>query len=326
MWNWQVSALASGATLVLFDGSPLVNKGEILLDLAQKERLTLFGTSAKYISAIHKNGMEPMKTHTFPHLRTIASTGSPLSEESFDYIYDSFKSDVQLVSMSGGTDLVGCFVLGNSIGPVYKGEIQAPGLGMNIEVFDIQDGKGELVCTKPFMSQPLKFWNDDNNMRLLGTYFQKYPNIWHHGDYIERTVHGGFIIHGRSDTTLKPGGVRIGTAEIYRQVEKIEEVLESAVIGQNFEDDVRIILFVKLKENISLSDDLKSKIKLMIKENTTNRHVPAKIIAVPDIPKTKSGKITEIAIHDIIHGKKINNVESLANPESLDFYTHLVIE
>ncbi len=330
MWNWQVSALATGATLVLFDGSPLACKGKILLDLARYEAVTFFGISAKYISAIHKAGLEPIKTHEFPKLRTIASTGSPLSGESFDYIYHSFKNDVQLASISGGTDLVGCFVLGNPIGPVYKGEIQAPGLGMEIDVFDeqgnsIEHGKGELVCKKPFMSKPLKFWNDENNEKFLAAYFKTYPNIWHHGDYIERTVHGGFIIHGRSDTTLNPGGVRIGTAEIYRQVEKVEEVLESLVIGQEFEDDVRVILFVKLREGFDLTDELKAKIKQKIKENTTPRHVPAKIIKAPDIPKTKSGKITEIAVHDLIHGKKINNTESIANPEVLSFYEHLVI-
>ena len=330
MWNWQISALASGATLVLFDGSPLAYKGTILLDLAEKESITLFGTSAKYISSIQKANLEPIKTHEFPMLRTIASTGSPLSAESFDYIYHSFKNDVQLSSISGGTDIVGCFVLGNPIGPVYKGEIQSPGLAMKIDVFDeygnsIENGKGELVCSNPFMSQPLKFWNDENDERLISTYFKTYPNIWYHGDYIERTIHGGFIIYGRSDTTLNPGGVRIGTAEIYRQVEKIDEVLESLVIGQEFDGDVRIILFIKLRDGLDLTDELTIKIKQKIKENTTPRHVPAKIIKAPDIPKTKSGKITEIAVHDLVHGKKINNIESIANPEVLAFYENLVI-
>jgi acetoacetyl-CoA synthetase len=331
MWNWQVSGLASGATLILYDGSPFAYKGKILLDLAQQERVTFFGTSAKYIDALSKTSIQPIKTHEFPHLKTIASTGSPLSPESFDYIYTSFKSDVQLASISGGTDLVGCFVLGNPLDPIYKGQIQCAGLGMMLDVFDDQGNsitseKGELVCKNPFMSQPIYFWNDINDQKRMETYFSKYPNVWHHGDYIERTQNGGFIIHGRSDTTLNPGGVRIGTAEIYRQVEKIEEVLESLVIGQDYEHDIRIILFVKLKDGFELCDDLINKIKHEIRENTTPRHMPAKIIAVPDIPKTKSGKITEIAVRDLIHGKKINNTEAIANPEVLVFFENLVIE
>ncbi len=331
MWNWQASALASGATLILYDGSPFAYKGKILLDLASSERVTFFGVSAKYIDALSKTSIIPNSLYEFESLRTIASTGSPLSPEGFDFIYSSFKSDVQLASISGGTDLVGCFVLGNPIGPVYRGEIQSSGLGMMVDVLNDQgvsviEEKGELVCKNPFMSQPIYFWNDKDDVKRIETYFSKYQGIWHHGDYVEKTCNGGFIIHGRSDTTLNPGGVRIGTAEIYRQVEKVEEVFESLVIGQEYQNDVRVILFVKLKEGILLCDNLIDKIKHEIRENATPRHVPAKVIQVPDIPKTKSGKITEIAVRDLIHGKKINNVEAILNPESLIFYEQLVID
>ena len=330
MWNWLVSALSSEATIILYDGSPFAYKGKILLDLAFEEDVTFFGVSAKYIDALNKTGLKPIETHRFPKLRVIGSTGSPLSPESFDYIYSSFKTDVQLSSLSGGTDIVSCFALGSSINPVYQGELQVRGLGMSVDVFDdngqsLIDTKGELVCTKPFMAMPVNFWNDPNDEKYLKAYFQKYPNIWHHGDYVEMNSHGGLMIHGRSDATLNPGGVRIGTAEIYRQVEKISEVLECFAIGQEFKDDVRIILFVKLKDHVELTPELINQIKQEIKDNTTPRHVPAKIIAVPDIPKTKSGKIVEIAVRDLIHKLPIHNVEAISNPESLEFYKELVI-
>ncbi|HEY2805672.1 MAG TPA: acetoacetate--CoA ligase [Gemmatimonadales bacterium] len=323
MWNWLVSGLASGATLLLYDGSPSVGRGKILFDFADAEGMTHFGTSAKFIDSLVKLGVEPKKTHRLEKLRAVLSTGSPLSPEGFDYVYDQVKTDVCLSSISGGTDIVSCFVLGNPAGPVWRGEIQAKGLGLAVEVFDdagvsLENQKGELVCTKAFPSMPIGFWNDPDGSRYHAAYFDKFPNVWRHGDWSEVTGHGGMIIYGRSDTVLNPGGVRIGTAEIYRQVEQLDEVLESLVIGQDWEGDVRVVLFVKLKDGFSLEDSLVSKIKQRIRINTTPRHVPAKVLQVADIPRTKSGKIVELAVREAVHGRPVKNVEALANPEALD--------
>ena len=325
MWNWLVSGLASGATLVLYDGSPFVARARVLFDLADAEAVTHFGTSAKYIDAIAKAGLKPRETHRLDKLRAVLSTGSPLLPESFDYVYQNVKSDVCLSSISGGTDIVSCFVLGNPTGPVWRGEIQAKGLGMAVEVFDekgrtLHGEKGELVCTNPFPSMPIGFWNDPGDARYHAAYFEKYPGIWRHGDWCEETAHGGIVIYGRSDAVLNPGGVRIGTAEIYRQVEQFEEVTESLVIGQDWEADVRVVLFVKLKEGIVLSEELISRIKKRIRDNTTPRHVPAKVLQVGDIPRTKSGKIVELTVRDVVHGRPVKNLEALANPEALEHF------
>ena len=323
MWNWLVSGLASGAALLLYDGSPFVGRGRILFDFADAEGMTHFGTSAKYIDAIAKIGLKPRETHKLEKLRALLSTGSPLSPEGFDYVYASIKADVCLSSISGGTDIVSCFVLGNPMGPVWRGEIQAKGLGMAVEVFDengtrLKGEKGELVCTKPFPSMPVGFWKDASGAKYGAAYFEKFPNIWRHGDWCEETAHGGMIIYGRSDAVLNPGGVRIGTAEIYRQVESLEEVVEALVIGQDWQGDVRVVLFVKLQENLKLSDDICNRIKKRIRDNTTPRHVPDKILQVADIPRTKSGKIVELAVRDVVHGRQPKNLEALANPEALE--------
>lgn len=328
MWNWLVSGLASGATLVLYDGSPFAKRGQILWDLADAADVTHFGTSAKYIDHLAKLGLEPMKTHKLKSLRSILSTGSPLAPESFDYVYQSIKQDLCLSSISGGTDILSCFALGHPALPVWRGELQCVGLGMAVDVFDeaghpIRNGKGELVCTQPFPSMPVGFWNDPDGCKYQAAYFDRFPGVWHHGDYCELTEHEGvqgLIIHGRSDATLNPGGVRIGTAEIYRQVALIDEVLESVVIGQDWENDVRVVLFVKLRDGATLEKALVSRIKSQIRDNTTPRHVPAKIIAVPDIPRTKSNKIVELAVRNVVHGLPVQNLESLANPEALDHF------
>jgi acetoacetyl-CoA synthetase len=325
MWNWLVSGLGSGATLLLYDGSPFVGRGRVLFDFADAEGMTHFGTSAKYIDALAKTGLKPKETHWLDTLRAVLSTGSPLAPEGFDYVYQNIKQDVCLSSISGGTDIVSCFVLGNPMGPVWRGEIQAKGLGMAVEVFDetgkpVQGEKGELVCTRPFPSMPVGFWNDPDGARYRAAYFEKYPNVWRHGDWCEETEHGGLIIYGRSDAVLNPGGVRIGTAEIYRQVEQLDEVLESLVIGQDWQGDVRVVLFVKLKDEIKLSDALVARIKQKIRENTTPRHVPAKILQVADIPRTKSGKIVELAVREVVHGRPVKNLEALANPEALEHF------
>lgn len=325
MWNWQVSALASGATLMLYDGSPFVPNGNVLWDYAEDEKFTLFGTSAKYLDALHKAGIEPIRTHNLESLEMITSTGSPLIPEGFDYVYQSIKKNVCLSSISGGSDIVSCFVLGNPIAPVYRGEIQTAGLGMDVDVYNdegksVKGEKGELVCKSPFPSMPLGFWGDDEDRKYKAAYFERFPGIWCHGDFIEKTEHGGYIIYGRSDAILNPGGVRIGTAEIYRQVEKVDEVLESLVVGQDWDGDVRVVLFVKLREGIHLSSDLESSIKKCIRENTTPRHVPSVILQVPDIPRTKSGKIVELAVRDIIHGREVKNQGALANPEALEYF------
>ena len=325
MWNWLVSGLASGATLLLYDGSPFVGRGNILFDYAEKEGMTHFGTSAKFIDAIAKINLAPLKTRNLRKLRAIFSTGSPLVPEAFDYVYANIKRDVQLASISGGTDIISCFVLGNPLGPVWRGEIQCRGLGMDVVVLDdearpVRRAKGELACVRPFPSMPVGFWNDPDGRKYRAAYFEKYPGIWCHGDFIEETAHGGFVIYGRSDATLNPGGVRIGTAEIYRQVEKLDEVLEALVIGQDWEKDTRVVLFVKLREGLTLDDALARRIKDVIRENTTPRHVPAKILQVGDIPRTKSNKIVELAVRNLVHGEPVKNVEALANPEALDWF------
>ena len=328
MWNWLVSGLGSGATLLLFDGSPFHPSPAILFDYIQKEKCTHFGVSAKYIDALHKADMSPKNTHDLSWLRMILSTGSPLVPESFDYVYREISDQVCLSSISGGTDIVSCFALGNPIIPVWRGELQTRGLGLAVDVFDakgkaVRGEKGELVCTKPFPSMPVGFWHDETGGRFHKAYFDHFPGSWRHGDFVELTSHDGIVIHGRSDTVLNPGGVRIGTAEIYRQVEQLSEVLESLVVAQQWEGDVRVVLFVKLQDGQSLSDELRTKIRFQIRQNATPRHVPTKIIQVPDIPRTGSGKIVEMAVTDVIHGRLVANKDALANPESLDFYKNL---
>jgi acetoacetyl-CoA synthetase len=325
MWNWLISGLASEATLLLYDGSPFAPDGNILFDFVEAERGTLFGTSAKYIDALKNAGLDPQSNHDLSAVRTLTSTGSPLVPEGFDYVYQHVKSDLCLSSISGGTDIIGCFVGGNPNGPVWRGEIQARCLGMAVEAYDetgkpVRGRKGELVCEKPFPSMPVGFWNDPDGARYRAAYFETYPNIWWHGDFVELTERGGMIIYGRSDATLNPGGVRIGTAEIYRQVEQLEEVEESIVVGQDWQGDVRVVLFVKLAPGHELDDDLIARIKKRIREGCTPRHVPAKVLAVADIPRTKSGKIVELAVRDVIHGREVKNKEALANPEALDLY------
>lgn len=322
MWNWLASGLASGCTLVLFDGSPFHPSPDALLDLIDRERITVFGTSARYLAALEKNGSEPRRTHDLGSLRTLLSTGSPLSPESYRYVYASIKRDVCLSSISGGTDIVACFIAGSPVLPVWEGELQCAALGMDVDVVDedgrsLAAGKGELICRQPFPSCPLGFWRDADNVRFIEAYFSRFPGLWAHGDFAEKTAHGGFVIHGRSDATLNPGGVRIGTAEIYRQVEKIPEVLESVCIAQRWQGDVRIVLFVSLRDGIALDDALRDRIRRAIRDNTTPRHVPAKILAVRDIPRTRSGKIVELAVAATVHGEALANVEALANAEAL---------
>jgi acetoacetyl-CoA synthetase len=328
MWNWLVSSLAVGATVLLYDGSPFYPNPETLFKMAQDEKITVFGTSAKYLAAIEKEGVKPREKFDLTPLKAILSTGSPLSVESFKYVYRDIKRDVCLSSISGGTDIISCFALGNPIGPVYPGELQCRGLGMNVHAFDqngnsVLNQKGELVCVSTFPSKPVYFWNDESNAKFKKAYFSVFPNVWHHGDYIEITDTGGVIIYGRSDATLNPGGVRIGTAEIYRQVESLEEIKDSLVVGQNWDNDVRVVLFVKLAEGVEFNDDLVRKIKATIRENTTPRHVPAKIIPVNDIPYTISGKKVELAVRNIIHNEPVENRDALANPEALELFKHL---
>jgi acetoacetyl-CoA synthetase len=323
MWNWLVTGLATGATLLLFDGSPFHDDGRVLWRMAERERLTVFGTSAKYLSALEKHGVRPRDEFELPDLRAVLSTGSPLAPESFDFVYDAIGSDLQLASIAGGTDIISCFVCGNPLLPVRRGEIQCRGLGMAVEFWDdegnaLVEEQGELVCTRPFPSAPVGFWNDPDNARYRAAYFEKYPGVWAHGDFAELRRTGGVVIYGRSDAVLNPGGVRIGTAEIYRQVEKLDEVVESIAVGQNWDDDVRVVLFVVLRPDVALDDELKARIRDVIRRNTTPRHVPAKIVAVADIPRTKSGKIVEIAVRSIVHGEMVKNTAALANPEALD--------
>ncbi len=323
MWNWLATALASEATLLLYDGSPGILGARVLFDYADAEAMTLFGTSAKWIDSIAKMGLEPIKTHRLDSVRLMTSTGSPLAPEGFDYVYGHVKKDIQLASISGGTDIVSCFMLGNPIGPVRRGEIQCRGLGMRVEVFDddgrpVQGAKGELVCTRAFPSMPVGFWNDPDGAKYHDAYFAKYPGIWTHGDWVELTDSEGLIVYGRSDATLNPGGVRIGTAEIYRQVEKLPEVIESLVVGQDWDNDVRVVLFVRLRDGLSLDAALEDRIRKTIRANATPRHVPARIVQVGDIPRTKSGKIVELAVRDVVHGRTVKNKEALANPEALE--------
>lgn len=330
MWNWQISALASGATLMMFDGSPFYPDPYVLWDYTSKHGCMLFGTGAKYIDALKANGCVVKGKYDLSALKVITSTGSPLVHESFDYVYDTIKEDVHLASISGGTDIISCFVIGNPLAPVWRGEIQGAGLGYAIEVFDDKgqpmtagQGSGELVCTKPFPSMPVGFWNDPAGEKYHKAYFDRFDNVWCHGDWIEKTDHDGFIILGRSDATLNPGGVRIGTAEIYRQVEQIPEVLESIAVGQLWDNDERVILFVRLKDGLTLNDDIVARIKTRIRTGASPRHVPAKILQVADIPRTKSNKIVELAVKEVIHNRPVKNVEALANPDALDLYRGL---
>ena len=328
MWNWLVSGLAAGATLLLYDGSPFHPSERVLFDYADDEGMTIFGTSAKYIDAVKKSGLEPMKTHRLATLRAMLSTGSPLSAESFDFVYSGIKQDMQLASISGGTDICGCFVGGNPLSPVWRGEIQGPMLGVAVDVYDeagrpVKAEKGELVCVKPFPSMPVMFWNDPDGSKYHNAYFARFPGIWCHGDLAEITPHGGMIIHGRSDATLNPGGVRIGTAEIYAQVEQVPEVIEALAIGQDWDGDVRVVLFLRLRPGAALDAELVARIKKKIRDGASPRHVPAKLIAVADIPRTKSGKITELAVRDVVHGRAVKNKEALANPEALELYAGL---
>jgi acetoacetyl-CoA synthetase len=324
MWNWLASALASDAAIVVYDGSPARDRSRVLWDLADEVGVTLFGTSAKFLDSCHKLGVRPASTHSLADVRTITSTGSPLSDDGFRYVYAVVKADVHLASISGGTDLCGCLVAGDPTGPVYAGEIQRPGLGMAIAVFDDRGEPlgpgtaGELVCTAPFPSIPLGLWDDPDDERLRHTYFERFPGAWHQGDYAEWTGHGGMVIHGRSDATLNPGGVRIGTAEIYRQVETIDDVVESLVVGQEWNGDVRIVLFVVLRDDVTLTDELVAEIRSRVRTGASPRHVPARVLAVYDLPRTRSGKLTELAVRDVIHGRPVKNVEALANPEALD--------
>jgi acetoacetyl-CoA synthetase len=322
MWNWMVSGLATGATIVLYDGSPFHPDASVLWRIAEQERLTHFGTSPKYLSALEKAGYHPRHHHDLSPLRTVLSTGSPLAAEQYDFVDQSVKTGVQLTSISGGTDIISCFCLGNPWLPVHRGEIQSPGLGMAVEVWNddghpVIEERGELVCTRAFPSMPLGFWNDPDQARYRAAYFERFPGVWHHGDYAVLSTRGGITILGRSDAVLNPGGVRIGTAEIYRQVERLEEILESLAIGQDWHGDVRVILFVRVRPDTPLDDALRKKIRDVIRQNTTPRHVPSKIIAVADIPRTLSGKIVELAVRNVVHGLPVKNTDALLNPEAL---------
>ena len=328
MWNWLMSALAVGATIVLYDGSPFAPQDDSLFGLADEAGLTIFGTSAKYLALVEKKGLCPRRTHSLKALRMVLSTGSPLSPQSFDYVYQQIKKDVLLASISGGTDLVSCFALGNPIGPVYRGELQTRGLGMKVEVFDSQGNSlvgrtGELVCTMAFPSMPIHFWDDPGQKRYRQAYFEHFPGVWRHGDWVELRNTGGLVFSGRSDATLNPGGVRIGTAEIYRQAEKIEEVIESLAVGQEWEGDVRVVLFVKLAEKCCLTSQLEAGIQSRIRAGASPHHLPAKIIQVSDLPRTISGKIAELAVRELIHGRPVDNVDALANPETLELFRDL---
>jgi acetoacetyl-CoA synthetase len=328
MWNWLTSSLSTGATLVLFDGNPFHPDPGALWKMAQDEKITVFGTSAGYIAALQNAGVKPGKEYDLTPLKAVLSTGSPLSIEGFEYVYSEIKNDLQLASISGGTDLNGCFALGNPMGPVYAGELQCRGLAMRVEAFDEQgkpmtNKQGELVCMAPFPSMPIYFWDDPNGEKYHAAYFDVYPNVWRHGDFIEVNEHGGVVIYGRSDATLNPGGVRIGTAEIYRQVEQLEEIEDSLVVGQNWKNDVRVILFVKMAEGYELTDDIKTKIRATIRSNASPRHVPAKILPVPDIPYTLNMKKVELAVKKVIHGQPVLNKDALRNPEVLDYFLDL---
>ncbi len=328
MWNWLTSSLAVGATIVLYDGNPFHPHPGVLWEMAQNEKITVFGTSAGYLAALQASNVKPGKEYDLTRLRAVLSTGSPLSVEGFQFVYKNIKEDLQLASISGGTDLNGCFILGNPMEPVYEGELQCRGLAMKVEAFDengnpVVRQQGELVCSAPFPSMPIYFWDDPDNRKYHNAYFDVYPGIWRHGDYIEITDNGGVIIYGRSDATLNPGGVRIGTSDIYRQVEQLKEIDDSVVIGQTWKNDIRIILFVKIAGNIKLTDDLKNKIKQTIRKNTSPRHVPAKIISVPDIPYTLNMKKVELAVKKVVENKPVLNKDALSNPEVLDYYADI---
>jgi acetoacetyl-CoA synthetase len=328
MWNWLVSALAVGATVVLYEGSPFHPDAGVLWRVADEEGVTALGLSAKYLAALEKAGYAPCDHHPLVRLRTVLSTGSPLLPESFDFVYREVKPDLQLASIAGGTDIISCFVLGNPLLPVHRGEIQCRGLGMAVEVWDesgepLRGTPGELVCTAPFPSMPIGFWDDANGARYRAAYFERFPGVWHHGDWVELTSHDGLVIHGRSDAVLNPGGVRIGTAEIYRQVERLEEVVESLAVGQDWEGDVRVVLFVVLRAGLTLDAALVDRIRRTIRDNTTPRHVPAKVLQVPELPRTISGKLTELAVRDTIHGRAVRNTDALANPGALAHFRDL---
>ena len=326
MWNWLATGLASGAALVLFDGSPFQPSERALFDLAERERVTVFGTSAKFLDAIRKSGLEPAKTHDLSAVHTILSTGSVLAPESYDFVYESIERDVLLSSISGGTDIAGCFAAGNPVLPVYRGEAQCLALGMKVEVYDesaraLPPGeKGELVCTAAFPSMPIGFWKDPNGSRYRAAYFDRFPGVWHHGDWVELRPSGGMTLYGRSDAVLNPGGVRIGTAEIYRPVEQLDEVVEAIAIGQDWDADVRVVLFVRLRDGLQLTPELEARLRAAIRAHATPRHVPARIAQVRDIPRTKSGKIVELAVRAIVHGDPVKNLEALANPEALEHF------
>jgi acetoacetyl-CoA synthetase len=328
MWNWLVSSLAVGATVVLYDGAPMAPRSDSLWEMAALEGVTVFGTSAKYLALCEKEGLAPGRDHDLSGLRTMLSTGSPLAMHSYDWVYGTVRRDLHLASISGGTDLISCFALGNPTLPVWRGELQSPGLGMAVDVYD-PDGKslvgtpGELVCTRPFPSMPVAFWDDPGGAKYRAAYFSHFPGVWRHGDWAERTVHDGLIIHGRSDATLNPGGVRIGTAEIYREVERLPEVVESLVVGQAWEDDVRIVLFVRLRDGLTLDQELRDRIRMEIRTNTSPHHVPKKIIQVPDLPRTINGKLSELAVRAVIHDRPVGNTDALANPRSLELFRGL---
>jgi acetoacetyl-CoA synthetase len=327
MWNWLISGLAAETTILLYDGSPFYPDGNVLFDYADAEKMTQFGTSAKFIDAINKAGLSPKSSHDLSSVRTLCSTGSPLVPEAFDFVYEQIKQDMCLSSISGGTDIISCFALGNPVMPVYRGELQCRGLAMQVEVWNdegepVRGEKGELVCTRPFPSMPIGFWNDPEGEKYHSAYFDRFPNVWCHGDYVELTEQDGIIIYGRSDAVLNPGGVRIGTAEIYRQVEQLESVVESLVIGQEWEGDVRVVLFVRLRDGLTLDDALIDQIKKQIRANTTPRHVPARVVQVADIPRTKSGKIVELAVREVVHNRPVKNKEALANPEALELFAN----
>jgi acetoacetyl-CoA synthetase len=328
MWNWLASVLATGATIVLYDGSPFHPDPGSLWKMAAEERINVFGTSAKFIAATEKSTFDPITRADLTSLRAILSTGSPLLPENFDYVYAHVKKDVQLASISGGTDIVSCFALGAPTLPVYRGELQCRGLGMAVQIFNdagkpVRGERGELVCTAPFPSMPVAFWNDPDGRKYRAAYFERFPGIWHHGDYATLTDHDGLVIHGRSDAVLNPGGVRIGTAEIYAVVESLEEIVEALAVGQDWRGDVRVILFVRLKPGVELDETLKKHIRDAIRAGTTPRHVPAKIIAVPDIPRTLSGKITELAVREVIHNRPVKNTDAIANPQALEHFRNL---
>jgi acetoacetyl-CoA synthetase len=328
MWNWLVSGLASGACLLLYDGSPFYPDGNALFDFAEADAMTIFGASAKYVDALNKADIAPAQTHDLAALKTMLSTGSPLAPASFDYVYEKVKADICLSSISGGTDIIGCFALGDPASPVWRGELQSRALGMAVEVFDengraIRAARGELVCTAPFPSMPVGFWNDPGDVRYRAAYFARFSGVWCHGDYVELTEHDGLIIHGRSDAVLNPGGVRIGTAEIYRQAEQIDEVIECLAVGQAWQDDQRVVLFVRLRDGVVLDERLEGRLRERIRRHASPRHVPAKIIQVADIPRTVSGKITELAVRDVIHGHEVMNRGALANPDALELFVDL---